>query len=154
MGRKTQFVGSDGDRMRTPQLFTLLALASQTAQGFPPQALSALREGQPWKHRLAQEEGNTWSPSGFLTESFRDKFKRMREAAMERRNIRDHALSLTEDIEIKSLDQLPHFIDIVPHQKHFRGKRSPGRLVSAEFHYEDGEEVSGAAPSFSFTWDE
>ena len=66
------------------------------------------------------------------------------------RDLEEGSISLTEDIELK----LPHLIasgQIAP-QKHFRGKRSPGgKLVSAEFFYEDeDEDFSGPV----WAWDE
>ena len=74
----------------------------------------------------------------------------MREAAINRRRVRDDSLSLTEDIEIKSLSQLPPHLmvsgEIMAPGKHFIGKRSPGKLVGAEFFYEgeEDEDFSGS----------
>ena len=68
------------------------------------------------------------------------------------RDLEEGSLSLTEDIEIKGLNQLPHLIasgEIAP-QKQFRGKRSPGKLVSAEFFYDEDEDLSGPV----WAWDE
>merc|ERR1712032_807395 len=94
----------DEDRMRAPHLLSLLSLAFQV-EGFPPRPLSSLREGQPWKHRLAQgrEKLDPWLHARFHTDSFSDSFNRMREVAMNRRgrkvrDLEEGSLSLSKAV--------------------------------------------------------
>ena len=118
-----------------------------------------------------------WSHSQFHTDSFAD---RMREAAVDRhgRKVRGarkaltHSLSLThsqvreedssrsliEDIEVKELERLgPLRIRVggeIEREKHFRGKRSPSKLVGAEFFYEEDDEVVEDFSGPGWAWDE
>lgn len=127
------------------------------------------------------DEGMDPWAHAFHTESFGDSLNRMREAAMNRhgRKVRelDGSLSVTEDIEIKELEALrPLRIsasgEIAPERHpmgprrfgipdpldqirpHFRGKRSPGKLVSAEFFYEEDDEAGEDFSGPTFAWNE
>ena len=90
-----------------------------------------------------------WSHPRFHTDNFGDLLNRMREAAVNRRLTKQ---GLTDDIKIKELG-ISFSSDTAP-EKHFRRKRTPGKLVSAEFFYEEDDEAGKDFSGPTWPWNE